>query len=312
MRTWRRWIAVLALGAAAAGCGPAEPTAPEPSVPPSPSATPPVAAAPLHAVVSVEIGGSGAARAVGVVLDEAGHVATGLGAEVEAGQPATVTVPGGGTRDAEVVGADPRTGVVVVRVGDPTGLAPATLGDSHLVAAGDEVVVVSGPDGSTVEPVPGTVRDPAALVGAVSMIEVDVAPRGGGVVATEEGAALGLIVSTTTGGREAGYALPVALVARVADRLVAGEPPAHPYLGLTVEPAPGGVVVRQMTAGGPADRAGLRPGDVVTALDGRAVEDPGDLVAVLQSLDVGQEVAVTYTRDGAEQETRVTTVAAPD
>ena len=311
-RTGGRWIAVLALGAVAAGCGPAEPASPDRSLPPPPTATRQVAADPWHAVVAVEVGGSGLTRGLGMVLDEGGHVVTGLSADVAAGQPATVTVAGGATLDAEVVGVDSRTGVTVVRVSDPTGLVPATLGDSHLVAAGDEVVVATGPAGPAAEPLSGTVRDPSVLVGAVSMIEIDVAPRGGGVVATDDGAALGLIVSSATGGREAGFALPVTLVARVADQLIAGEPPSHPYLGLVLEPGPGGAVVRQVVAGGPAEQAGLRPGDVVTALDGRVVEDPGDLVAVVQSLDVGREVAVAFTRDGAEREARVTAVAAPD
>lgn len=306
-------LAVMAVGLI--GCE-VEATSPDDvAPPPRSSAPPPVSGDPLDAVVSVEFGGTRTVRGTGVVLDDAGHVATVAHSdEATAGQQATVIPAEGEGIPAEVIGADPRTGLSVVRVSDPATLVPATLGDSDLLTVGDEVLVVTTPSAATDEPVPGTVRDRGALVGAVGMIEIDVAPAGGGAVATDDGEVLGLLASSAVGGAvEVGYALPVNLVARVAGQLIAGEPPTYPYLGVTVDSAPdGGVVVTQLVVGGPAEGSGLRPGDVITALNGRPVDDTGDLVTVVQQAEVGQEVTVTYNRGGAEHEASVTAAAAPE
>lgn len=319
MRGAKSLVGVVLLGALLAGCDSGDPATPEadpsqPTAPPSADATATAPVDPFAALVGVQVDASVASfQTQGIVLDDAGHVVVAAGLQVEAGDPATVVAPERAPVDAEVVGADPRSGIAVVRVSDPTGFVPAVFGDSDRLVPGDEVTVVTMAGGPEADRVPGTVRDPATLIGAIGAIEIDVAGFLDGVVTTDDGEVLGLLVASADVGVEVGYAVPANLVRRVADQLVAGERPTYPYLGASVADADGdGVTVEQVVAGGPAAQGGLRQGDVVTALDGRPVGDPGDLVAVVQAAEVGQRVTVTYTRDGATHEVEVTLTAAPD
>lgn len=310
MRGLGRWAVLAVLSVGLVACE-VEATSPDDEAGASSAPVAPSPASdPFDAIVFVELEGAAISRAAGVVVDDAGHIAAVLhGDEVASGQRVTIIPTEGEGIDADVIGADPRTGITVVRVSDPTSLVPAMLGDSDQVAAGDKLVVV----GAAGDRVSGAVRDTGVLSGAVSTIAIDAAVEHGGVVATDDGEVQGLIVGSSVGGDvEASLVLPINLLIRVTNQLIAGEAPAHPYLGVSVESAPGGVVVRQTVAGSPADGAGLQPGDLITALQGRPVEDTGDLIAIVQQAEVGQDITVTYQRGDTEHEVTVTVTAAPE
>ncbi|HEY8451228.1 MAG: PDZ domain-containing protein [Micromonosporaceae bacterium] len=309
----------VAIGVALAGCGggapdgsPGTPTpAPGTSAPADPVARLQASAVLVEAAAS---GGQGTLGQVGVVVSPDGHVVVGgFLATVGGDAPeVTVTAGDGRPRPAEVLGADPRTALAVLRVTEPDGLVPAVFADVGALAAGDRVLVVGGPrDPDTVRD--ARVRDLSVAVGGISTVQVDTAAPGGGVVGTADGELIGLVHSSVdVEGHEAINVVPADLIRRVADQVIAGGPVVHPYLGVVLTAAPdGGAVVQQVAEGSPAADAGLRPGDVLVRVGEVDVDDPDAVVARVQAATVGERLAVAYLRDGTEHEVTVTLAALP-
>jgi putative serine protease PepD len=308
-------VSALAAGLAAAGCTEVVPDEPEPT---GSAATPsPGDAAAVEAsVVSIEAGPSGGS---GVVVSADGHIVTthSVVAGADSGS-VTVTLSGGDSHQAAVVGSDPRTDLAVIQVDGVPDLAPAGFADSDAVEIGDEVRVLGGPLVRAGPITSGVVSATGAVAGNISVIEIEteaaaVPGSGGGPAVNTAGEIIGIAIATrTSGDAEISVAVPSNLASRVADQLIAGEEVAHPYLGVSLGDADGGgALVEQVAAGSPAAEAGLASGDVITTVGDRTVDGPGDVVAAVQSHGVGDEVTLTYTRDGSEQDTTVTLNQAP-
>ena len=114
-----------------------------------------------------------------------------------------------------------------------------------------------------------------------------------------------------------GFAIPVDSALRIADQLISTGSVRHAYVGLEVAPFPpqaterDGLFVIAATPGGPAAAAGLRAGDVITALDGEPVGDTEQLDVISVTRSPGDRLQVAYRRDGASAEATVTLGAAP-
>jgi putative serine protease PepD len=105
-----------------------------------------------------------------------------------------------------------------------------------------------------------------------------------------------------------GFAIPSNTVRRVADQIAGGGTVAHPFLGLSLTDGNGGALVGAVQSGGPAARAGVQQGDVVTALDGQSVSSSGALISAVQTHKPGDSVALTLRRGGATHVVHVTLV----
>lgn len=103
-----------------------------------------------------------------------------------------------------------------------------------------------------------------------------------------------------------GFAVPANTVREVVPRLASGQTIERPYLGVTTAARSGGVEVQDVTPGSPAARAGLRAGDVVVSIDGRAVSEPGDVTDALDGNEPGDSVEVELERDGSRERLDVT------
>jgi putative serine protease PepD len=289
----------------------------EPDLPDPPATEPPaqdVLDSVRASVVTVQNGQSSGS---GLVLAADGHVLTSLRLAADAAEDAlTVSVEGGNGQPAAIVGSDPRTQLAVVKMEGAAGLTPVVFGDSDALAEGDEAMTLSGPADPAASVTTGTVQDVSKAVDRTSMIEISVATdlTPGGVVVNQSGEVIAIVVGTGADeeGAEVSLAIPANLASRVADQLVAGEPVAHPFLGVSVDTSPdGGALVEQVPPGSPAEQAGLQPGDIISSIGDRPVGDADDVVAAVQSRSVGDDVTVTYTRDGSEQEVTVTLGQAP-
>jgi putative serine protease PepD len=265
-------------------------------------------------------GGAQQAQGSGFVYDTAGHVITNYHV-VQGATSLEVTLADGSTYDATVVGTDPSTDLAVLKINAPTTkLHPLALADSSAVAVGDGVVAIGSPYGleetvtsgivsalgRTIEStngysIPGTIQTDAAINHGNS----------GGPLLNLSGQVIGVtsqIESESGGNTGVGFAIPSNTVRSVVDQLVAGHEVEHAYLGVRLQETPGesGAQVASVSDGSPAAKAGLEAGDVITALDGDTIDSADALTAAVATKSPGDEVTVTYTRNGDSHTAQVT------
>jgi S1-C subfamily serine protease len=283
-----------------------------PDTPPSPSA--PTMDGPesvRQGMVGVQ---GGSSIGLGLVVSDAGQILiTDAVLEAAAGDPVAVRAAGGGELGAATpVGSDPVSGLAVIELETAADLVPVRFGDSSRLEPGEEVQVLGGLPGEQPSSVLGTVRDTGARGAQLGVleIEIDAEPAlGGGIVVNTSGEVVGVVTSTTP---ESVFALPSDIARIVVDQLVRSGRVIYAYLGVAMEDAPaGGALIQDVPDGGPADAAGLRPGDVIVRFGERTIDDAGDLLIAVQSSDVGDEFVIGLERDGAEQEVTVSLDEAP-
>ena len=238
----------------------------------------------------------------------------------------------GRSTPAEVVGVDPVTGLAVLRA-EVAGLRPARTEAEAEV--GDSAVTLAGPAGHT--------NEPSVTVGVVSALAVqadtdDGAIRelvqldrpvptaaDGGLVVDADGRMLGVALDLGVDGAPddgIGHIVPAGTARQVAADLLDHGRVRRAWLGaqgsdLPSDQAadldlPGGVVVELVQDGSPAADAGIVPGDVIVALDGRSVRSVDELVVAIHHGPIGEPVEVTSVRDGARVTATLTMVRVPD
>ncbi|HEY8456556.1 MAG TPA: PDZ domain-containing protein [Actinopolymorphaceae bacterium] len=259
----------------------------------------------------------------GVIVSDEGHVltspptsTTGNGRTEETDRTTEVTVvTSHGELKGTVLASDSRTRLAVVEVTEPVDAAPPVVGTSDAVAEGDQVTIFGLPTGGTGTQLSGTIQSTRRVVGGIGMLTVQATGgslRSGGLVVDRDGKVVGVLSGTMmSGGAEIGLAVPAELAFDVAGQLIENGSVAHPYLGVSVKSTRDGVAVVSVSAGSPAERAGLRQGDLIVDVAGNAVRTPDDLVAAVQSRAIGEELAITYQRGGTERKTTVTLAQAP-
>ena len=110
----------------------------------------------------------------------------------------------------------------------------------------------------------------------------------------------------TTGGTGLGFAIPASTVKRIVGQLSEGGTIQHAYLGVGIADGTSGAKLGSVAADGPAGKAGLKAGDVVTKVGDTTVSSGDDLASAISGLSPGQKVAVTVTRDGSAKTVQVT------
>ncbi len=254
----------------------------------------------------------------GVVYDSSGLVMT--NAHV-VGSASTVTVrtADGKSHSGQVLGADTGTDIAVVRV---SGLsAPAATLAQAKPMVGQMTVAVGSPFGLTQTVTSGIVSAVNRPVDndkgvVVNMIQTDASinpGNSGGALADRAGQIIGIntaIFSQTGENNGIGFAIPIATAKNAADKLVAGQSVAKAGLGLTgpstTPNGASGAYVKSVTPGGPADIAGIKPGDLITAVDGTPIHAFDELRGTISAYNPGDTVTVTIERDGQSAQVEVT------
>jgi putative serine protease PepD len=292
----------------------------------------------LPSVVKIDVSsgnGSGSGSGSGIILGRSGTIMTNAHVVelAEGGGSLAVSFNDGTTASAHVIGTDPITDIAVIKAEGVTGLQPAALGDSGAVDVGEQVVAVGSPFGleSTVTSGIVSALDRPVSAGDAPAQESTIFPavqtdaainpgNSGGPLVNMDGEVIGIntaIRSTTNLTGEAGsiglgFAIPVDEAEPIAQQLVEGETPTHARMGVTVgtprndEGLPGGAVVRSVENDTAADDAGLQRGDIITRVDDTIISSSDTLVAIVRTYRPGDEVQVTYVRDGAQHTVSMT------
>jgi putative serine protease PepD len=271
------------------------------------------------------LGSQAGAQGSGFVYDEDGHIVTNQ--HVVAGASRiSVSFWNGAERPATVVGTDPSTDLAVLHVDARRSLfEPLHLASSSAVRVGDQVLAFGSPFG-----LEGTVT--SGIVSALhrsiqapndftigNSIQTD-APinhgNSGGPLLDGAAQVIGVnaqIQSDSGGNDGVGFAIPSNTVRSIVAQLVAGKSVQHAYLGVSVRDsrAPVGAELARVFPGTPAAKAGLKDGDVITAIDGRPIAADGDVSEVLGRLKPGDTITVTYSRGGHTSSAKVTLTLRP-
>jgi S1-C subfamily serine protease len=241
----------------------------------------------------------------GFVLDGDGRIVT--NAHVVSGVTAVqVTFPEGPTVAATVIGKDEETDLAVLSVA-PEGLdlRPLELGDSNGVQPGDRVLAIGNPTGSGATAGSGQIAAEGARVevpgGYVidDLFETDAViepASSGGPLVGADGRVIGVTARLEN---DTGYAVPASVAREVLAQLEEHHKVVRPFIGVRGHAVRDGVELTYLHEGGPAARAGLTTGDVVTAIDGVEVRTLGGLLAEVERHAVGDSVEVQVERDGA-------------
>lgn len=295
----------------------------------------------LPSVVSIATRGrAGATGGSGIVVSSDGKILTNNHVVADAGDGGTISVTfqDGRTAQARVVGTDPSSDLAVISVEAVSGLTAATLGDSTSLDVGDPVVAIGSPLGLT-----GTVT--SGIVSALNRPVRTSGSEGGGPAGAEQESAVldaiqtdaavnpgnsggplvdmnGRVVGInsaiiTPGGASSeqqgnvglGFAIPISEAWPIAKQLMDGGTAGHALLGVQVsgmDEGTAGARLAGVTSGGPAAKAGLREGDVVTRLGDRRIDSADALIAATRSHDPGEKVKVTYERGGSSHTATVT------
>jgi len=257
-------------------------------------------------------GGTSEAEGSGFVYDTNGDIITNDHVVVGA-NTITVHFPDGKSAKATLVGSDPSTDIAVIKVNvAASDLHPLSLGSSKNVQPGQEVVAIGSPFGladsmtsGIVSAIGRTIQAPNGYSIANS-IQTD-APinhgNSGGPLLTTAGDVIGVNAQIESGGGGSdgvGFAIPIDAVKSVASTIVAGGKVQHAYIGIRVGDAPNGsgALISSVSAGTPAEKAGLKAGDVITAIDTTPITKADDLTAGITAHAPNDKVTVTLTRNG--------------
>jgi putative serine protease PepD len=265
-------------------------------------------------------GGTSQAEGSGFVFDTSGDIVT--NDHVIAGETAiTVKFPDGTTSKATLVGTDPSTDIAVIKVDLPASeLHPLSLGTSKNVLPGQEVVAIGSPFGladsmtaGIVSAIGRTIQAPNGYSIANS-IQTD-APinhgNSGGPLLTTDGDVIGINAQIESGGGGSdgvGFAIPIDAAKSVATTLIAGGKVEHAYIGIRVGDAPNGsgAQISSVSSGTPGEKAGLKAGDVITAIDSTPVTKADDLTAGITAHAPNDQVTLTVIRNGKTMKIDVT------
>ena len=276
----------------------------------------------------------------GFIIDTNGDIVTNRHV-VQGATKVIVTMNDGKEYSAHVVGKDAQTDVAVVRLEKPpSNLVVARLGDSEKLEVGEWVVAVGSPLGLEQTVTAGIVSGKGRPGRHVQMsgkrvrgyIQTDakINPgNSGGPLVNLEGEVVGVntLIQVGAGGAY-GFAIPVNEVRRVAQLLIKEGHVRYPYLGLLLTDVKDldeeqkaklgkgipsqGAFVAELTPGGPASKAGSRPGDVITEINSQKVGGAGDVVDYVSNQPIGTKVTLHYLRDGKSAQTLVTLGELPD
>ena len=283
----------------------------------------------LPSVVSISARGvRGGGSGTGFVIDSNGFILTNdhviSDAAVDGGR-IDVQLNDGTTLKATIIGRDSAYDLAVLKI-DRRGLTALTFGDSDEVAVGDAVIAIGSPLGLSGTVTLGIVsaKDRAVTAGEdagdnsyINAIQTDAAinpGNSGGPLVNSAGAVIGVnsaiatlgssFLSSQSGSIGLGFAIPINQARKTAEQLIKTGKATYPVVGISVDMQYAGDgakiadTANAIVPGGPAAKAGLRAGDLITKFNGRTITTPEELIVSIRSQNVGDKVEIEYIRSG--------------
>jgi serine protease Do len=266
----------------------------------------------------------------GVVVDKAGYILTNNHVVDKADRIQVKFTNDSTQYEAKVIGVDVPTDLAVIRVEGKTNLVPARIGNSDAVQVGDWAVAIGSPFGF----------DETVTAGIISAKERDVDPsmqyqhflqtdaainpgNSGGPLLNIRGEVVGIntaIASRSGGYQGIGFALPINTAAAVYNEIIKTGKVTRGSIGITFSADPDqnrnllkaygnaneGVFVQTVAPGGPAEKAGIKEGDIITGINGKTVRDGNELVGIVSTTPVGSTAKLTVLRNGRHENLNVT------
>ncbi len=256
----------------------------------------------------------------GVIVTPDGYILTNNHV-VEGADEVAVTLPGGRTAKVRIVGTDPETDLAVLQA-DAKNLTPIVFGDSDRIQVGDVVLAIGDPFGVgqtvTMGIVSATGRTRLGINPIENFIQTDAAinpGNSGGALVDVNGNLIGVnsaIFSDSGGSLGIGFAIPVSMAKQVLEQIIKQGRVERGWLGVQIEDVTPelaeafklssntGALVTGVIRGGPAQKAGIKPGDIVRAIAGQPVHDTEALLGAITALAPGQGCEVALMREGKE------------
>jgi putative serine protease PepD len=265
------------------------------------------------AVVSIRAGN---ASGTGFLTDEEGQIVTNAHV-VSDSKRVTIKFGDGASVQADVLGTDPSTDLAVLSIQAddiPKGVKPLAFADSRSVQVGDLAIAIGNPFGLDRTATEGIISGIGRSIEAPNGFSIDqiiqtdapINPGNSGGPLLDDGArVIGVNSQIATAGSQGnvgvGFAVPSNTVRQVVPRLARGESIDRGYLGVETSDATsgGGAEVQTVVPNGPADRAGLLPGDVIKKVDGEDVKESADVSAVIATRAPGDGVDIEVDRGGS-------------
>ena len=276
----------------------------------------------LPSVVSILIeAGENSGSGSGFIVQSDGYILTNnhVAAPAANGGELTVVFDNGDKVIGKIVGRNTSYDLAVLKV-DRDGLPAAVLGDSSAVRVGEVAIAIGAPlglNGTVTAGIISSLDRPVTAGGSgelafINAIQTDAAinpGNSGGPLLDGTGRVIGInsaiaTLAGTIGGESGsiglGFSIPIDTAKRIAEELIATGDSQTPIIGVVLNTAftGDGAEVSEITPGGPAEKAGVRVGDVITGLNGRQVADSTELVVVIRSYAPGEEIEITLTRNG--------------
>jgi serine protease Do len=261
----------------------------------------------------------------GFVVDKNGYIITNLHV-VEDADKIKVRLTGDKNEyNAKLIGSDPETDLAVIKIDPGKGLPVVKIANSDGVQVGDWAVAIGAPFGLetsvTAGIVSATSRDIAQQFQRFIQTDAAINPgNSGGPLVNINGEVIGVntMIATSSGGYQGiGFALPMNMAVKVYNSVIASGRVSRGSIGISFakDPKPEtlkalgfqqGVIVESVQSGGPAEKSGLQPEDIILSLNGKPIKDGDDLVSRISDMPAGTEATVGFDRDGKRMERKVT------
>ena len=287
----------------------------------------------LPSVVSITTaaGSSGS----GFIIDSSGFILTNNHVVEDAALAKAkiiVTLNNGEEFESKIVGRDASYDLAVLKI-LATGLPALQFGDSDKVAVGDSVIAIGSPLGLSGTVTLGIIsaKDRAVTAGGsagesafINALQTDAAinpGNSGGPLIDTTGAVIGVnsaiatlggSLNSQTGSIGLGFAIPINQARKTADQLITTGKASYPVMGISIDMNFAGPGAKVTTAdgailpGGPAQRAGIKPGDLIIEFDGKAINNPDELIVAIRAKNIGDRVEVKFKRGSSTRSTNVT------